>query len=308
MKKSLKIWLITWASLFATAWARAWLTKLGVIPNRFDIEILCPRKRVDYKISDLDWEDPDCNKKCYEACELVKDEPLGYLCWNDCISQCRVPSREKCVKEKCPDYNPDELFWYCDECWIDPRWMMVKKPIIYLYPTIETEIKVKLWNPERLSHTYPKYNSKEWRNVIAQPNGDLVDLKSWRELYSLYREWVSYNKPEITEWFVVKWEDTISFLEEKLAILWLNEYEAEEFIIYRLPQMENNKRNLIHFETMEEINKNMPLSITPVPDSVIRIMMDWKVLDEYVEIAEQEFLTPERTGFAVVERWWSKLN
>ena len=40
MKKSLKIWLIAWASLLVAWWSRIWLTKAGVIPNRFNIEIL----------------------------------------------------------------------------------------------------------------------------------------------------------------------------------------------------------------------------------------------------------------------------
>ena len=41
--------------------------------------------------------------------------------------------------------------------------------------------------------------------------------------------------------------------EEKLAILGLNEREAEEFIIYWLPKLESNKYNYIRFATEEEI-------------------------------------------------------
>ena len=199
-----------------------------------------------------------------------------------------------------------DMPWKCycqdDEC------QCLDKPIIYLYPTVETEINVKLWTPENLSHTYPKYNSEKWRNVIAQPNGDLEDVDSWRKLYALYREWKSYNETNFDEWFVVAGKDIIPFLEEKLAILWLNEREAEEFIVYRLPQMENNKYNLIRFETIEEQNQNMPLNITPVPDTVIRVMMDWKAIDEPIDIPEQQLFTSERTGFTVVERWWSPRN
>ena len=179
------------------------------------------------------------------------------------------------------------------------------KPIIYLYPTTETDINVKLWTPENLSHTYPKYNSERWRNVVAQPDGDLEDIDTWRKLYALYREWKSDNEDNFNEWFVVKWEDTIPFLEEKLAILWLNEREVEEFIVYWLPQMENNKYNLIRFETKAEQDGNMPLNITPTPDTVIRVMMDWKAIDEPIDIPEQELVAPERTWFTVVEWWWS---
>ena len=179
------------------------------------------------------------------------------------------------------------------------------KPIIYLYPTTKTEINVKLWTPKNLSHTYPKYNLEKWRNIIAQPNGDLEDMDTWRKLYALYREWKSDIKLNFDEWFVVEWKDITSFLEEKLSTLWLNEREAEEFIVYWLPQMEDNKYNLIRFETIEEQNENMPLNITPKPDTIIRVMMDWKAIDEPIEIPEQQFTTPERNWFTVVERWGS---
>ena len=175
------------------------------------------------------------------------------------------------------------------------------KPIIYIYPTSETEVNVKLWTPENLSHTYPKYNPEKWWNVIAQPNGDLEDMDTWRKLYALYREWKSDNETNFDEWFVVAWKDTIQFLEEKLAILWLNEREAEEFIVYWLPQMEDNAYNLIRFETKAEQDENMPLNITPKPDTVIRVMMDWKAIDGPIEIPEQKLTTPERNGFTVVE-------
>ena len=195
-----------------------------------------------------------------------------------------------------------------DSYMIDWDTDMARKPIIYLYPTEKTEVSVTLWTPENLSHTYPKYNPEKWRNVVAQPNGNLEDIDTWRKLYALYREWKSYTEDNFEEWFVVKWEDTISFLEEKLAILWLNEREAEEFIVYWLPQMENNEYNLIRFETKEEQDENMPLNITPEPDTVIRVMMDWKAIEEPIDILEQELFTPERSWFTVVEWWGSPRN
>ena len=194
------------------------------------------------------------------------------------------------------------------DIWGCYRGYCVDKPIIYLYPKQETEINVTLWNPNNLLHTYPKYNSEKWRNVVAQSNGDLEDMDTWRKLYALYREWVTYNEDNFNEWFVVKWEDTISFLEEKLALLWLNEREAEEFIVYWLPQMENNKYNLIRFETKVEQDENMPLNVTPTPDTVIRVMMDWKAIEEPIDISEQKLITPERTWFTVVEWWGSPRN
>ena len=174
-----------------------------------------------------------------------------------------------------------------------------EKPIIYLYPEVETEVTVKVGNPQNLTHTYPKYEN-EWK-VLAKPNGDLKDLKTGRNLYSLYWEGINTVEPNMNEGFIVKGEDTIGFLEEKLEILGLNEREAEEFIVYWLPKLESNKYNFIRFQTEKEINNNMPLEITPKPDTVIRIVMEFKGLEEPIQIQEQKLSTPQRTGFTVVE-------
>ena len=265
MKKGLKIWLIVWWSLLVAWWARAGLTKVGIIPNWFKIEALC---------SDKFWG------------KFVRKEVdrYRYQYCNDCWF-CYYVHDDPCSGERC-----------------------AAKPVIYLYPTVETKVNVKLWTPKNLSHTYPKYNHEKWWNVIAQPNWELKDTDTWRKLYALYREWKSDIETNFDEWFVVEWKDIIPFLEEKLAILWLNEREAEEFIVYWLPQMEGNKYNLIRFETIEEQNENMLLNIIPTPDTVIRVMMDWKAIDEPIDIPQQHLTTPERNGFTVVEWWWSPRN
>ena len=182
----------------------------------------------------------------------------------------------------------------------------VDKPIIYLYPEQETEVTVELKNPEKLTCTYPKY--EDFWNVIAKPNGDLIDLNTGRNLYALYWEGINTIKSNEEEGFIVKGEDTIEFLEEKLAVLGLTEREANEFIMYWLPQMEPSEYNFIRFETIEEINENMPLEISPKPDSLIRIMMEWKPLTEEKEIEEQELVTPAREGFSVVEWGGSRID
>ena len=173
------------------------------------------------------------------------------------------------------------------------------KPIIYLYPEQETEIEVKLGNPEKISCSYPKYDNS-WK-VKASPNGDLIDLKTGTNLYALYWEGKEYEKTEVKEGFVVKGENTAQFLEEKLEILGLNDKERNEFIIYWLPKLEKNKYNLIRFQTQEEIEEYMPLKITPKPDTVIRVMMEYKGLEKPIEIQEQKLQTPKRTGYVAVE-------
>ncbi len=99
-----------------------------------------------------------------------------------------------------------------------------------------------------------------------------------------------------------------AFLEEKLSILGLNEREAEEFIVFWLPRLEANEYNYIRFETAEEIEDNMPLSLSVQPDTVIRVRMEFKAVDGDFRVTEQTLETPQRTGFTVVEWGGTELD
>lgn len=172
------------------------------------------------------------------------------------------------------------------------------KPIIYLYPEEPIDVKVKLKNKELLTTTYPKYQNS-W-NVTAYPDGTLKDNNN-REYYGLFWEGKNHSINIHEEGFIVEGQDMLTFLEEKLSLLGLTEKEANEFIIYWLPKLENNKYNYIYFETNEEIEQYMPLEVTPTPDSIIRIQMDVISLKEKINIKEQKISTPQREGFTVVE-------
>lgn len=189
---------------------------------------------------------------------------------------------------------------------ITKDWTITAKPIIYLYPEQETEVTVKLGREENLTHTYPKYENG-WK-VTAKPNGELKDIKTGRSYYALYWEGINKVKVNMEVGFIVKGKDTIKFLEEKLKVLGLNERETNEFIIYWLPKLEKNKYNYIRFQTEEEINTNMALEINPRPDTIIRVVMEFKSIEKPMEIKEQELKTPTRTGFTVVEWGGTELN
>ena len=177
---------------------------------------------------------------------------------------------------------------------------MSYKPIIYLYPKEEQEVFVKLENSENITCSYPEYVSG-W-NVLAKPNGDLKDLDTGRNLYSLYYENENVVDFKIEkDGFVVKGENIASFLEEKLTVLGLTEREANEFIIYWLPVLQENEYNYIRFATEYEINQNMPLDITPNPNTIIRVLMTYKGLDNPIDVKPQLLETPERKGFVAVE-------
>ncbi len=171
------------------------------------------------------------------------------------------------------------------------------KPMIYIYPEEDINVEVKLGNSDLITTSYPKYE-KVW-NVFAKTNGDLE--YNGRTYYGLYWEGANHTAKVEKDGFVIKGEDTSKFLEEKLEILGLNEKEANEFIIYWLPKMEHNNYNYIRFETREEIDNYMPLEVTPVPDTTIRVYMNFKALDEEIEVEEQKLEKVTRSGYSVIE-------
>ena len=177
---------------------------------------------------------------------------------------------------------------------------MVYKPVIYLYPEEEQEVSVKLLFDGDLTCTYPEYG--EGWTVTAEPNGTLLDANGLEYNY-LYWEANVDIEWDFTEGFCVAGKDTAIFLEEALEQLGLTRREANEFIVYWLPQMQENEYNLITFQN-EAYTDAVQLVISPEPDTVIRVMMVWKPLEESIEIAPQELTAPSREGFTVVE-WGS---
>ena len=173
-----------------------------------------------------------------------------------------------------------------------------KKPVIYLYPKETTKVTVKLLNKKLITTSYPKY-SNSWV-VTAKSDGTLIDENN-KEYYGLYWEGKNHYSEIKEDGFVVKGVDTIKFLEDKLSYLGLNDKERNEFIIYWLKHLENNKYNYIRFETEEEINSYMPIEVTPKPDTIIRVWMTYKPLKERISVKEQKLKKGTRNGFVLVE-------
>ena len=173
-----------------------------------------------------------------------------------------------------------------------------EKPVIYLYPEEEMTVEVQLGFKGTLTSTYPAYNNG-WK-VIAQPDGTLTDPATGKEYYCLFWEGIADTNYIITSGFVVAGSETEAFLEESLAQLGLTPREANEFIIYWLPRMEHNAWNLISFDAAAYLDK-AELTISPAPDSILRVFMTWQALDSPIEIPQQLLPTFERVGFTVVE-------
>ena len=177
--------------------------------------------------------------------------------------------------------------------------MVPKKPVIYFYPAEDTVCSVRVDINGRLTCTYPEHGDAGWQNFVAKPDGTLV-FPDGSAYYCLYWEGIAKFEPDFSRGFCVKGSDTATFLREVLPKLGLNYREANEFIIYWLPLMQENSYNLISFQA-DAYTNSAPLEITPTPDSLLRVFIAWRALDEPVEVAPQSFDGFVRNGFTVVE-------
>ena len=174
------------------------------------------------------------------------------------------------------------------------------KPVLYLYPEKATDIDVSLRLAQNVHFTctYPAYRNG-WQ-VTAKPDGTLTDRTTGKEYAYLYWELGGSARYDFSSGFVVRGSDTAAFLESKLTEIGLSARERNEFIVYWLPRMQDNPYNLISFQS-EAYTSLVELNISPSPDSLLRVFMAYRPLEEPVEVPPQRFETFRRTGFTAVE-------
>lgn len=177
------------------------------------------------------------------------------------------------------------------------------KPVIYLYPEQETKVNVQLTFNGTLTSTYPTLPPEGW-TVTAQPDGTLTDEEG-RSYRYLFWEGVANVDWKQDSGFLVKAEDAREFLEQSLTQLGLNELEQNDFITYWLPKLEKNGESFVTFAA-EQYTDNAVLTVTPQPDSVLRVQMLISKVDDsnraaFQKLPEQELPRFEREGFVLVE-------
>lgn len=172
------------------------------------------------------------------------------------------------------------------------------KPVLYLYPEEETQVEVTLDYDGKLTYTWPESNGK-WK-VTARPDGTLTDEAGNEYSYLFWEGETTAMDYDFSQGFCVAGEDTGEFLREVLAQMGLTPKEYNEFIVYWLPQMRDNAYNLISFQG-ESYTDHARLTIAPEPDSVLRVFMAWKPLEQAVEVEPQSFQPFAREGFTLVE-------
>lgn len=184
----------------------------------------------------------------------------------------------------------------------DQKYMPVAecaKPVIYLYPQKATNVKVKIAPEGGFKITDPAYGNG-W-NVVAQPDGRLTNKADGKDYpYLFWEGWGGmYESPK--KGWVVTQSNLPSFLDAKLKELGLVENEIRDFKKYWLPYMTEKPYYAVSFWGNEAMDQLAPMQVTPRPDTIIRVLMDFTGLDEPIPMQGYTIKPPERKGFTVTE-------
>ena len=193
-----------------------------------------------------------------------------------------------------------------------------EKPVVYIYgEEDEQSVDVSLITEREITCEYPARPDGErtWY-VKADRDGRLqyfptqsareenAQIEGFENEFNyLYWEGKTNASYDFSEGFCVAGNDTAFFLEEKLAKIGLNRREANEFIVYWLPKMQDNKYNIISFQK-EAYTKDFDLVTNP-SGKMLRVFMADKASDKKVDLPEQDLDAIrgdfDRDGLTVVE-------
>lgn len=171
------------------------------------------------------------------------------------------------------------------------------KPVIYLYP--QQPISVAVHVGADITKSEPPYESG-W-NVFALPDGMIV---AHGEKYdSLFWEGMGHGVyPSIERGVIIEKKDVELTLRVHLARLGLTKKETNDFLAFWLPRMPKTSYVRLSWLTTNDMNELAPLEISPKPDTVIRVFLDFEGLQQRSYITPQLFPQAHtRSGFTVVE-------
>jgi hypothetical protein len=179
------------------------------------------------------------------------------------------------------------------------------KPAVYLYPEKPTAVSVTVAPNGGITKSIPDY-AAGW-NVLAMPSGKLLDFLTAKVYPYLFWEGNAENYVMPKKGFVIEGKTLASFFDQKLTQLGLNNQEIADFKDYWLPKMGQSPYFFVTFVDQKLYELMAPMKVSPRPTTTIRVMMDYRPLQEKISVEPLKIVTPERKGFTVVE-WGGMLH
>ncbi len=183
---------------------------------------------------------------------------------------------------------------------IPPERVKIDKPAIYLYPQKKQKIDVSLAINGSIVTSIPSYG-KGW-SVIVDTNGTIDNQYD----YLFYENTLNTIELPQAGW-IKKGSDLSEWFDVILPKLGLNKKEKKQFKEYWLKKLNKNSLYEIKLFSVEFLSKNMTLKIDPKPDTVIRVIFNFKRIKKQYELPSPVILIPKRVGFHVLE-WGGRLE
>ncbi|MFK7784264.1 MAG: hypothetical protein AB8B56_04060 [Crocinitomicaceae bacterium] len=190
---------------------------------------------------------------------------------------------------------------------VEQQIMHVRKPVIYLYPEIETTVSVTVKPAGELSFTYPKYED-QW-NCTAFPSGELkLEGKSYNYLFWEAEQQIDNEKLRASASVRITKNDFVPFLERSLDQFGFTSKEKADFITFWAPMMIRHEATEIRFILNEACDQFAELEISPIPENILRFYMIWNPTNADTIDSTESLDIPEqiRNGFTVLE--WGGLE
>jgi len=172
------------------------------------------------------------------------------------------------------------------------------KPVVYLYPQQQTTVSVRVG--ARVSVSDPLYTANGWQNVIAEPSGALsYEGKTYGSLFWEGKGYGGY--PGVTSGTIVSSGQVVATIKSQLKAQGLNAKETADFLAYWQPKLPKTPYVRLTWFDTAQMNILAPLNISPRPQTVIRVFLDFDGLQKPENMPPQQFVAPARQGFTVVE-------
>jgi len=174
--------------------------------------------------------------------------------------------------------------------------MMVYKPNIYIYPTENINLCLKIEFPlgGKVVTSIPEYKD-EWC-VNVQPDGLIDD----QYLYLFYES----SQPDIFRynngWCIAK-ENLLSFFESNMHQYNFSQQEINDFTDYWVPRLTESNYYLVYPQTNETINKAISFEFSVQPDNVGRLFYAISGTNAPKTLPEPEIISFDRANFFVME-------
>lgn len=172
------------------------------------------------------------------------------------------------------------------------------KPVIYLYPTKNTQVSVKVGAD--ITKSEPLYPQNGW-TVLARPNGELF----YQNQSYPYLFWEGLGQGIYPDYrnrgTLVTQHNFIPTLKSQLSKLGLNPTESADFLDFWQEKLPKTPYVRLTWLNTSDMNTLAPLSVNPRPDTIIRLFLEFEGLEKPVNLTPQKLSAPVRRGFTLVE-------